>query len=655
MTRRSDSPNTVEDRGALSLTRGQSRLVSALGWLITLAMVGLAGRVVQLQMSPDDRVGALVDSQMSTRDLPGRRGAIYDRRGRLMAVTRVEYRLFVDPSLAPDLDLFIDQVAFRLGYSPAMIRQKIETSRSPRYVVIDDRARPERVAALEADPISGVVAEPLYVRSYPLGALAGQLIGFVSLDNRGLEGLEFALNDELTAESGSLTSLRDAARRPLFVRTGAFAAPQDGQHLRLAIDATLQSLCERRLAETVARFGAESGQCILMDPNTGEVLAMAHAPNFDPSNFRQSNPEDWRNRCVTDVFEPGAIFKPFIWAGLTQAGYGEPLEILDTENGAWVSPFGRRLHDAYPYDELTWEGVLVKSSNIGMAKIAMRASHSELERMIRRFGFGLPTGVGLPGEVSGLVTSSANWSDYTQTSVPMGQEIAVTPLQIVRAFSAIANGGTLVTPTLIAVDPHDPPAGLVQRVVLQPEVAELARLVMRRVVSPEGSGRRGAEIAPHYSIFGKTGTAQLPSPDGGYYDDRYFSSFVAGAPLERPRLVIGYFIKDPDKTLGIGHGGGAVAAPDACLLLQEALAYLGVAPDEKAFSDSPDGFLFAGGESVFEFPNVLNAIRSAAMASTAQNHSLARDAVSPAPNMSQGPSESALLMAVESEPTAESR
>ena len=328
------------------------------------------------------------------------------------------------------------------------------------------------------------------------------------------------------------------------------------------------------------KFHAQAGQIVVMDPHTGEILAMANYPAFAPDDPRPAGDEpSRRNRAVTDVFEPGSIFKPVVWASLTEMKAASPTEKIDTTTaGYYRFDFGRTLRDAHACGLIDWDTVLIKSSNIGMARVAMRVTPQQLHDAVARFGFGSPTHAGLPGEVGGLVTRLSKWTQYSQTSVPMGQEVGVTGLQMVRAFSVFANGGLLVMPTIEAIDPRDPIRTPVSSRIIRADVAEHTREVLRRVVT-EGTGRKADSSL--YPLFGKTGTAQVPDlKHGGYLENQYVSSFVAGAPTDHPRLVVGCFIHRPDKS--IGHYGGIVAAPAVQAVVEQSLMYLGVPVDANA-------------------------------------------------------------------------
>jgi cell division protein FtsI/penicillin-binding protein 2 len=283
-----------------------------------------------------------------------------------------------------------------------------------------------------------------------------------------------------------------------------------------------------------------------------------------------------RNRCVTDPYEPGSTFKPFIWAVATETGKASPDEVLPCpEHTGWRTSRGRLIRDSHYYGPSTWKKVLVKSMNSGMAMIAERMGHREMQDAIARFGFGHRTYCGIAGESPGIVTTPGQWSHYTQTSVCMGHEIAVTPLQMARAFCAFARDGTLPTLRITAARPWNQEYVMIHR-VLSSDMARTVRDAMRDVMV-EGTGRKAQSEL--YEIFGKSGTAQLPKPGGGgYYEDRYVSSFVGGAPFDDPQIVVLCVIDDPDRS--INHWGGAIAGPVVRDIIDETLQYLGIPPDK---------------------------------------------------------------------------
>ncbi|MEM6553495.1 MAG: penicillin-binding protein 2 [Planctomycetota bacterium] len=562
--------------------------------LVSATLLLLLGRVYQLQSQPHERIAELRHSQSASAALTGRRGALTDRRGRPLATTRTAYRLFIDPALIDRFAGFSETVGYELGYNPADIELAIFRNRDSRYIVIDHRMTDEQAQRFAELDLPGLYTEPVVVRDYPQGPLAGQLIGFVGRDGTGLDGLERHHNQDLAAQPGRYTFLRDHRARRMWLDPNRYTPHTDGQNIRLSLDIRIQAIAEQKLAETITKHAAASGQIVVMDPATGEVLALAHYPPFDPATFQDTETEAARRlRVVTDVFEPGSTFKTFVWAGLTEMNAADPSETFDCENGLWVMPNRRRLRDAKEFDQLSWSEVLQHSSNIGMAKAAARVSQDDLHRIIAAFGFGQPSGVDLPGEVLGTFRPVADWSSYSMGSLPMGQEISVNAMQLMRAFAAIANHGTLLTPTLHPPGPGQPaPTGPTAQRIVSARTAALARAALRAAVAEDKQKRVESDL---YPIFGKSGTAQLPktrdnqntqdaeaatseetSGVGGYVDGVYVSSFVGGAPLDQPRLVVGCFIHETRKPTG--HYGSTVAGPAVKYVLEQSLLYLGVPP-----------------------------------------------------------------------------
>ncbi|MFI4861645.1 MAG: peptidoglycan D,D-transpeptidase FtsI family protein [Phycisphaerales bacterium JB063] len=581
-------PATLETRRAKRLLR----VGRTIAIVLTVALLGLLGRVVQLQARPSQPIAEMRNTQTSTATLPAMRGALTDRSGRVLAATRVSYRMFCDPLFIENRATFIETIAYELGYSPEeMIEMEIKMSgrSGSRYVLLDPRMTDEQVDRFHEADIKGIYLEPVVVRDYPQGGIAGTLIGFVGSEGDGLEGLERHWEERLGATPGHYKYLRDSRRRAMWLESETYVPYEDGENIRLSIDAVIQGIAERELAKAVEAHTPDqdpsdedyyetTGQLIVMQPHTGEILAIATYPSYDPSDFQAVEDAQRRNRPITDVFEPGSIFKPFIWAGLTEMGAARPEELIDTTTTrAWIMPNGRRLEDASAHGLCSWHDVLVYSSNIGMAKIALRRDIHDIFDIMSSFGFGQRTGVDLPGEVVGLMRmhDNAGAQNYSHGSWPMGQEIGTTGMQLVRAMSMIANGGVMVTPRIEAINPYDESYNGVkpQRVVSQ-RVAQLTLDAMRDAVATDhGTGRHAN--SPYYDIFGKTGTAQLPDPNGrGYMADGFASSFLGGAPADSPRLVVGCFVIGTKRASG--HYGGLVSAPAVRNVLEQSLVYLGV-------------------------------------------------------------------------------
>ncbi|MHC4415862.1 MAG: peptidoglycan D,D-transpeptidase FtsI family protein [Planctomycetota bacterium] len=557
-------------------------------WGMLLVLLVLLGRVVQLKLRPDPRLRPVINPPLASHTELAQRGDLLDARGRVIATSTVGYRLFVDPARVAEPSTVAVEIAAAIGASPIEIDRKILARPGRRYVVIDDLLDDWQVEAIRQARLRGVGLEPRLVRHYPHGELAASVVGRVGFEHTGLSGSEHAFDRALAPRHGRLTYLRDAGRRALWIEPDDYQPRGDGRDLQLTIDLVIQQIAERRLHEAVVAQNAGGGRVVVLDCRTGEILAMGDELNDRPGfneltrdPLRRTHPAFGRNRCATDPYEPGSTFKPYVWAAATEIGKARPDEIIPTpREGAYRTARGRRIRDSHYHGPVSWRSVLVKSVNSGMAIVAERMNHDQMREAVTRFGFGTPTACGLLGESAGIVTSAGAWSHYTQTSVAMGHEIAVTPLQMARAFCVFARGGTLPPLRITAETDRDRQYRFYHRVCSEP-IARLVRDVLREVMVA-GTGRHAQ--SQRYRLFGKSGTAQLPRPDGGYYEDRYVSSFVAGAPYEEPRIVVLCVIDDPDKSRG--HYGGAIAGPVVRDIIDETLAYLGVVPDKESHEPS---------------------------------------------------------------------
>jgi cell division protein FtsI (penicillin-binding protein 3) len=487
-----------------------------------------------------------------------------------------------------------------------------------------------RVDAAKASAVPGMHLELHPVREFADESLAAFLVGVVGYDGRGALAAEKVLNGALAERDGRFTFIRDAAMRPLWIEPDGWKPPEPGADVRLSIDLALQAALYEELYRGVQDANAQGGRGILLDPATGEVLAVADivrsplgvvdydwktvipkdkgpgGPRYrtvrgDPA--RVAHPALAHNRCVEDVYEPGSTFKPFMWAAVSELGLAQPAEPFDTGGGHYRTPYGRQISDVVKRDTMTWAQVLVNSSNIGMTKGTARMSFRQMRDAVLKFGFGSLSGIGLPGETRGLVTSAKAWSNYTQTSVAMGHEVAVTPVQMARAFSVFARSGpesgTLPRVTLLAArGGTGQPAGtapgavpVLNTRVLPQRIADLTRETMRGVTAKldENMLREYNEGGWRHEIFGKSGTAEIPlgqPPEGqrrprgsdGYFTGQYNSSFIAAGPVENPRLVCLIVIDDPGPELipKKRHYGAWVAGPVVRRVMERALTYMGV-------------------------------------------------------------------------------
>lgn len=625
------------------------RVASLTVWFIIACLALVVGRVAQLQIRPTDGLRPFIDDRTTSHVEPGVRGDLRDRRGRLLASTRFGERAFIDPTrfpVPPDEHLALladalgepmDQIASRVvprimqNMRRAELLADAEPSNDPaqgpsRYVSIGGVLEEHQVQAVKSLKIPGVYFETRAVREVPGEELLAGLLGKVGIDHDGLLGIERSVDRAVQGTAGRMHYVRDAGRRPLWVEEDSFTSPERGMDVRLSIDLELQRIAHEELMRGIEDADAAGGRLIAADPHTGEILAMVdivrdlpglreidwdNPPGMPGAEGRyrtiRVDPKRWqepslaRNRIVEDVYEPGSTFKPFMWAAVTELGLIRPSEMLDTEGGRWKTPYGRPIVDVTPKDKQTWTDVLVNSSNVGMVKGTALMNAEQMHDAVRRFGFGTPTRIGLAGESPGLVTPLKAWTKYTQTSVAFGYEVAVTPLQMIRAFSSLARtgneAGTLPELSLIArqIDEPADPTSVIKRAT-SPQIAELTRRTIagvnanleRRVLRSEAGEFR-------YDAFGKSGTAKIPlgkAPEGkklprghqGYFPGQYISSFVCGAPLEQPRVVVLAIIDDPG-TQAVRENryyGAMVAGPVARRFLERGLTYLGVPPERDA-------------------------------------------------------------------------
>ncbi len=563
-------------------TRRERILASLLlGGLICL-LLALVGRmfVIQTSLRPD-LVDRLQRQQTSFQTVPERRGMILDRKGRVLAASHMAPSVFVDPQRVTDLPRTAEALARILDLDVGWVHNAIFSNLDRRFVWIE-----REIDWIEADAIrelrlDGVGVRTEAKRAYPQGKVSAHVLGFVGRDGAGLEGVELAVDKRLSGRPGQALAMVDTRRRAIWPLLDRTIRPTDGGHIILTIDAALQEFTEHTIQDVVTKFKAESGVGLVVAPHTGEILAMVSYPGYDPANPTASPIDHRRNRCLTDPVEPGSVFKPIIAAAVLNEGLTRPDEMINCENG--LAYFGSRpIKDSHPMGLMTMSQVVSHSSNIGMAKIGTRLGDKRMYDYLRRYGLGELTGLGLSGESAGIVYPTTRWSKVSAQSISFGQEVAVTPLQLVNAFNAIANEGTLLRPRLIhqvldaagnVIEDNSEP--IVVGRVLQPDVARtMIQRVLRETVT-EGSGKEcNLEL---WQIGGKTGTAQIPRKGGGYQEGAYLSSFIGTGPTTRPQVTVLVMIRRPDPR--IGYYGRQVAVPAVARILEYALTYLQIPPD----------------------------------------------------------------------------
>lgn len=547
---------------------------------VLVAAVALFGvlwvRLLYLQVLQHGSLKDRARSQFATRvPIPAERGKIYDRKGEILALSVPGKSIYVDPNEIDDIGGTAAALASALGGQASQVYELIIHPPAKHFAWIKRLVSPTEEAAVRSLRLQGVYIREEPKRCYPNGSLAAHLVGFSGIDQNGLSGVEFAFDSRLRGTDGYRLEGRDGLARSICAPENAYFPAVNGASIVLTIDTNVQDFLETAVDRCFQQYTPVSVTGVVMDPQSGDVLALAERPNFDPNRYADFPGDRWRIRAVTDTFEPGSMFKPFVYSGALEEKSIRLGEIFFCGNGSFQVG-SRVLHDAHPYGNLSALDVMVKSSNIGMAQIGMRLGSDTANRYIRAFGFGRATGVGLTGEASGYVVPASKWSKYTITSVPMGHEISVTAMQIATAFSAIANGGLLVKPRILrgvmsadgaVIEYYNEPQVL-GRVIGESTARTMTRDVLRKVVT-DGTGRL-ANIED-YPLAGKTGTAQK-LVDGIYSHDKYVSSFVCTGPTDDPRLVVLIVVNEPSR--GASLYGGTVSAPQCAEVVKSTLDYM---------------------------------------------------------------------------------
>jgi cell division protein FtsI/penicillin-binding protein 2 len=569
-----------------STARAAAVLVS-IGLLLSV----LIGRVAYLQTYGREQTIQKADRQQhQTVTLPARRGGISDRNGMLMAGTIQTRSLFIDPKFMADsfqteghslveMDDAVAKLAKLIDKRPFELSQLLGDRATSRFLRVADNLDEPTCDAIEKLDLPGVGLQPRNARYYPMGSIGAHLLGGTGAEG-GLEGLELKYEKILAGKDGSMREMKDAKRRAISVADEDYCPPQHGQHLVLTIDANIQMIAEQELAATCKQFKAARGEVVVMDPKTGDVVALANWPTFNPQNLDDSVAETRRNNALVCPYEPGSTIKPFIASPALAWSITRVNEVWPIHGPHYVTPYGRHVTDVHGYDQLAMWDVLVKSSNIGMSMLGERMGNDKLWKALAGFGFGHQTGIELPGEDPGRLNPLKVWTKYSTESIAQGYEIMVTPMQLCRAFCAFANGGRLVEPHLVkgvldadgnVVSLRKPRDLNMMPEVINPDTASEVRRILCDVLIRGTATKARSRI---YNAFGKTGTAHVSGGKEGYSESKFTSSFIGGAPYENPRLVVAFIIHEPDRA--IAHYGGAVAAPGATKFFDRALAYLSV-------------------------------------------------------------------------------
>jgi cell division protein FtsI (penicillin-binding protein 3) len=552
--------------------RYANRRIRFLLVVFAVAFAAMLGRAFWLQAVQAGTLSRLATEQHdSTVSLPAGRGSLLDRTGLQLAIGRDATTVFANPRQVADPRAAALAVGKDLGLDPETIYPKL-ADRSRGFVYLARKADPLRAGKLKDRGLTGLFFTSEERRAYPQGRIASQVLGYAGTDNRGLAGLELEFDKQLSGLPGHERYIRDPSGRSIDVVESNPA--RDGSDVVLTIDHTIQSYAESVLQRTVTNWGALDGSAIVLDPRNGEILAMAVVPGFDANKYGLVPRDMQRNRAVTDTYEPGSTFKVVAIAAALSTGVVSP-------HTSFLLPYeievaDRKIHDSHERgtERMTVAQILSRSSNVGTITVAELVGQSRLARWIDRFGFGRKTGIDYPGETRGIVLPVEKWSGSTIGNVPIGQGIAVTPIQMAAAYGAVANGGVWVRPHLVKRIGTRPVAPAPRRRIVGKAVASQVMAMMQDVVN-EAGGTGALARLDGYSVAGKTGTASKPEP-GGYSDSRYVASFVGVVPASSPRLVVLVSVDEP-------HGaiwGGVVAAPAFQEIARYALQYLEIPPDD---------------------------------------------------------------------------
>lgn len=561
----------ANDRDRRRYLRFRLRVV---GFAFLAAFLVLVGRAVDLQVFQHQDLESIARRGFIKRHkIPPRRGIIYDRNQVELAVSLDTDSVYARPAVVSNPRNTSIKLAKALGLPRRDLQKKLKGRRS--FTWLARRIPPQKAQAVRHLDIKGVGLQSEPRRFYPFNNLACHLLGFAGLDAKGLAGLELRYDPVLRGRLRTVTSMRDALGRTIHLSQQEFSSLPEGHHIILTIDKNLQYRTEKILSDTVRKYRAKSGQAVVMVPSTGEILAMASAPNFNPNVYGRYSRQSYRNRVVTDAFEPGSTFKIFVAAAALRSKSINLEQLFDCENGQWR--IGRRIiHDTHPYDKLNLADIIKFSSNIGAAKIGQELGAQELYQTLKAFGFGRQSGVNLPGESSGILRPASSWRPVELANICFGQGVAVTPIQLVSAISAVANGGMMMRPFVVRAQ-VDQDANLISETrprtmgrALSARSARILTNMMARVTEPGGTGTR-ARVEP-FAVAGKTGTAQKVLPGGGYSHKDYMSSFVGFVPADDPKVAVLVLIDTPKGQ----HYGGVVAGPAFAAIARAALTSMGI-------------------------------------------------------------------------------
>ncbi len=542
------------------------RRLSVLVAFVALVVV-LAGRALDMQVLHS----AFFEQQGEARQLrhvtiPANRGDIIDRNGEPLAISTPVNSIWLNPQEFSAPPEKLKKLGQLLSIDSSRLKKKISAYQDREFIYLKRHVSPELASKVLALKIEGIALQDEYRRYYPAGEVAAHIIGFADIDDNGQEGVELAFNEWLKGEPGRKQVIRDRFGRAVD-DVKRISSSEPGKPIRLSVDKRLQYLTYRTLKAAVLKHNAVAGSAVVLDVDSGEVLAIANQPSFNVNDRSQMNPGSTRNRAVTDVFEPGSTMKPLTVAAALESGRWRDYYKVETGPG-YMQVMGNTIRDTHNYGDLDVGGVIMKSSNVGISKIALSLDAEQQWGMYQKLGFGTDTGSGFPGEAAGRLSVNALNNDFERATLAFGYGVSVTSLQLARAYAAIASDGYLKPVSFLHQE--RPPTG--ER-VMSAETAAAVRKMMQQVVSVKGTGKQ-AKVA-NYSVAGKTGTVHKFTA-GGYAEDRYLSIFTGMVPAEDPKLVMVVMIDEPRNG---EYFGGEVSAPVFSKVMAGAMRLLDVPPD----------------------------------------------------------------------------
>jgi cell division protein FtsI (penicillin-binding protein 3) len=557
-------------RGAETKSQTARRFVGRVTLLsLSFALVAttLVARAVHLQVLDKDFLNKQADTRhLRTEKISAHRGTITDRNGEPLAISTPVDSIWANPKeLASAVDR-VPKLAAALGIDADLLIRRLTRSMDKEFIYLKRHLSPERAQDILALQLPGVSVQREYRRYYPAGEVTGHLIGFTDIDDEGQEGLELAFNHWLAGESGAKRVLKDRLGRSV-ENVESIRPPHHGKELRSSIDLRIQYLAYRALKAAIRSYDAASGSLVVLDVKTGEVLAIVNQPTYNPNDRAQYSAALYRNRAITDIFEPGSSIKPLIVAAALESGQYRPSSIIDTSPG-YVTIGPKKIEDRRNLGRISLTTILARSSNVGVTKLAMSLAPDQLWSTMTNFGLGTMTASGFPGESAGLLTHYDHWQDISQATLAYGYGISVTPLQLAQAYATLGNKGRMHPVSLISIE--NPGDG---EQVISSDTATAVKRMLEEVVRPGGTGTKASVSG--YRIAGKTGTA-WKSGVGGYSKDKYFSIFAGLAPASDPRLAAVVIIDEPSGEL---YYGSDVAAPVFSEIMAESLRLLAIPPD----------------------------------------------------------------------------